>query len=440
VRLNDIEEVTSMLKSDRTEALFAEAKKYTPGGVNTSIRAVDRPLVFARASGSKTYDADGNEYIDYHAAFGPPLLGHCNRRVNQRVFEVLEKIDLIGVGTTELEARVAEKIVEHVPSAEMALMCNTGSEATHHAIRLSRAVTGRRKIIKFQGCYHGWHDYVCMNVITPADRVGKKDPCSAGMLQEAVDNTLVVTFNSLEEVEAVVGENHGEIAAIILEPIPHNIGCVLPQQEFLEGLREICDKEGIILIFDEVITGFRHNLGGYQKICGVTPDLTALGKAIANGYPCAAICGKKELMERFATGGGDVFFAGTYNAHPLSMAAALETIEQLEDGTVHEHIFDLGSALREGLKELVARYRVKAHVTGFGSVFVVYFMDPPVNSYTDLLRNDSERDMAFRWGMVDRGIFMHPMCLKRSHVSAAHTEEDVGRTLEKAAEVLKEIA
>lgn len=429
-----------MLKNDRSQALFAEAKKYIPGGINTSIRTLARPIVFARAQGSKIYDVDGNEYIDYHAAFGPPLLGHCNPKVNERVFETLRKIDLIGVGTTELEAQVAKKIVEYFPSAEMVHFCNSGSEATYNAVRLSRAVTGRRKMIKFQGCYHGWHDYLCMNIITPAEKMGGYDPGSAGMLKEAIENTIVLTFNDLEGVERTVREEGEDIAGIILEPIPHNIGCVLPKQEFLRGLRRICTEKGIILTFDEVVTGFRHDLGGYQKICGVTPDLTALGKAIANGYPCAAICGKRELMERFATAGGDVFFAGTYNAHPMAMAAALATIEELESGEVHSHIFRLGEMIRQRLQEIIDRLGVKAYVTGFGSVFVVYFLEPPVDNYTDLLRNDTKKDLAFRWGMVERGIFIHPMALKRSHVSAAHTDEDVARTLEAAEEVLKGMA
>lgn len=428
-----------MLQLQRSREILDWAKRYTPGGVNTSIRSLARPMAFARASGSKIYDVDGNEYVDYHAAFGPPLLGHCHPEVNKRVCEALEQLDLIGAGTTELEAMLAEKIVQHVPSAELVHLCNSGSEATYHAIRLSRAVTGRTKVIKFQGCYHGWHDYLCMNIISPADKIGKKDPASAGMLQETVDKTIVLTFNSLEEVEKAVEANKGQIAAIILEPIPHNIGCVMPRQEFLEGVRVITEDEGIILVFDEVITGFRHDLGGYQKLSGVTPDLTTLGKAMANGYPCAAICGRSELMGRFATAGGDVFFAGTFNGHALATAAALATIGELEDGSVHRHIFRLGNEIRLGLEKIIEALGLRAHVAGFGSVFVVYFMEPPVESYTDLLRNDSEQDLAFRWGMVDRGIFMHPMCLKRSHVSAAHTQEDVQRTLEAAEQSLQSL-
>jgi glutamate-1-semialdehyde 2,1-aminomutase len=276
-----------------------------------------------------------------------------------------------------------------------------------------------------------------MNIITPAEKLGQKDPASAGILPEAMDNTIVLNFNNLDAVERVVEKDGNEIAAILVEPIAHNIGCVLPQPGFLEGLREICTHAGIILVFDEVITGFRHSLGGYQKICGVMPDLTTMGKAMANGFACAAIGGKRELMERFATGGGDVYFAGTYNAHPVATAAAEATLEILESGEVHEHIYGLGDALREGLNEIVERLGIKAHAAGFGSIFLLYFMEPPVNSYTDLLRNDGEAHMDFRWGMIDRGVFLHPVALKRSHVGAAHTGEDVQRTLEAAEDTLK---
>ena len=420
--------------------LFEKACKYIPGGVNTSIRILDPPIVFTRARGSRIYDADGNEYIDYHAAFGPPILGHNNPVVNHRVIEIMNEVDLVGVGTAEIEIRAAELIVKHVPSIEKVLFCNSGSEATYHAVRLARAVTGRKKLLKFQGCYHGWHDYLLMNVISPADKIGKKDPLSAGMLPEAVENTIVVDFNDLEGVERAVKTNRGEIAAIILEPIPHNIGCVLPKIDFLRGLREIADREGIVLIFDEVITGFRHSLGGYQKIVNVIPDLTTLGKAMANGYPLAAVGGRADLMDRFNTRpGGDVFFAGTYNAHPFCLAACIATIEQLEDGRIHEYIFRLGEMMRQGLSEMTEELGIKAYTTGFGSVFVTYFMEPPVENYTDLLRNDARLFLDYRKKMIEKGIFMLPLNLKRNHVSAAHTEEDVKITLEKSREALIEL-
>ena len=418
---------------------FENAKRYIPGGVNTSLRSFGYPLTFTRAEGSKIWDADGVEYIDYHCAFGPIILGHCHPKVNKRVFETLASLDIIGAGTTEQEAELAEKICYNIPSAKKVLFCNSGAEATYSALRLARAVTGRDEIIKFQGCYHGWHDSLLMNVISGASKIGKKDPLSAGMLQDAIDKTHVATFNNLEEVEKIIRERKGKIAAIILEPIPHNIGCVLPKREFLQGLRELTEREGIVLIFDEVITGFRHSLGGYQKICGVTPDITTLGKAIANGYPLAAICGREDFMNRFNTAGGDVFFAGTFNAHPLSTTAGIATVEELESGEVHERIFELGDDMRKGMQEICDQLGITAYAAGFGSVFVTYFMSPPVENYTDLLKNDGDTFVKYRRKMVEKGVFVLPMNLKRNHITASHTKQDIQRTLECARESLTEL-
>jgi len=431
--------VTSNPKLNLTKSnkLFEAAKLHIPGGVNTSIRSIGMPLVFTRARGSKIWDADGNEYIDYHAAFGPPILGHCHPKVNARVFETLENLDLIGVGTTEQEAQLADKICEYVPSAEKVLFTASGSESTFDAIRLARAVTGRSEVIKFQGCFHGGHDYLLMNVISEPSKIGLRDPLSAGMLKESVENTHVVTFNRLDEVEQKIREREGKIAAIILEPIQHNIGCVLPKEGFLEGLRELADRYGIVLIFDEVVTGFRHSIGGYQKICGVTPDITTLGKAIANGYPIAAICGREEFMDRFNTiKGGDVFFAGTFNAHPLSTTAALATIEELENPSIYERIYSYGDRVRKEMQAICDELGLKAYATGFGSVFVTYFLEPPVESYTDLVRNDKELFVSFRQQMVEEGIFVLPMNLKRNHISASHSEEDITKTLVTARKIL----
>ena len=284
-----------MVRTEQSAALFAEAEAYAPGGVHTSIRNIEPRLVFNRAEGARIWDVDGNEFIDYHAAFGPFILGHVHPVVVARVEEALWETDLYGVGATPQEISLAKKVVEHVPSIEQVLFTNAGSEATFHALRAARAYTGRRKIIKFQGCYHGWHDAVLRNVISSPDMIGKRDLLSAGMMDETADATLICTFNDADEVEDTLLAHEGEVAAIIVEPIPHNIGCVRPEPGFLEALRELSDAHGVVLIFDEVITGFRHDLGGYQKIAGITPDLTTLGKAIANGFPMAAVGGKKEL-------------------------------------------------------------------------------------------------------------------------------------------------
>ncbi len=424
--------------TSKSQTIFAEAKNYIPGGVSSTNRLIEPNLVFTQAQGAYIFDAEGRRYIDYHAGFGPPILGHCHPEVNQRVTEAISKIDLVGIGVSELEVQLARKIVEHLPSADKVMFSNSGSEATYYALRVARAATGRQKIIKFQGCYHGWHDAILMNVISPANKVGKKDPLSGGMTPEVVDNTIVLPFNDVEEISQTIRDQGETIAAVILEPIPHNIGCVLPRPEFLQTLRDLTHEYGIVLIFDEVITGFRHGLGGYQKVAGVTPDLTTLGKAFANGFPLAALCGREELMAHCAPG-GDVFFAGTYNGHPVGVAAALATIEILERPESYEHLFDLGERMRQGLREIIEHYGLEATVAGFGSVFITYFMHGPVNNYTDLLRNDVEKFVGYRLKMMEHGIYKLPVNLKRNHISLSHTQEDVDQTLEAAEAVLKQM-
>ncbi len=414
-----------------THDLAARAATVIPGGVNSGQRRVPglEELVIAATGGSTFTDGQGNTYTDYHAAFGPPLLGHNDPDVDGAVAATARAVGLMGVGVTRIEVELAEQIVELVPSVEQVLLTETGSEATFHAIRVARAATGRRHVVKFQGCYHGWHDAVALNVISPAERVGRKDPLSQGGLPEVTDATLVCRFNDADEVERALREH--DVAAVILEPIPHNIGAVLPAPGFLERLRELCDAHGTVLIFDEVITGFRHALGGYQAIVDVLPDLTTLGKAMGNGWPISALGGKRELMELFSTTPGrPAFFAGTFNGHPPTAAAALATIEKLRREPVHEHVFALGRRAREGLTELYSRLGVPAVVSGYGSVFVSYFLEGEVRSYDDLLANDVDLFVGYRRELMRHGVFELPLNLKRSHVSYAHTEDDVDRLLE----------
>jgi glutamate-1-semialdehyde 2,1-aminomutase len=414
-----------------TTGLAARAAAVIPGGVNSGQRQVPglEDLVVTATSGSTFTDATGRVYTDYHSAFGPPLLGHNDPDVDAAVAAVGRTVDLMGVGVTEVEVELAERLVAHVPSLEKVLLTSTGSEATFHALRVARAATGRRHVIKFQGCYHGWHDSVAMNVISPAERVGGKDPLSQGILPEVLDATIVCPFNDAGAVERALAEH--DVAAIIIEPIPHNIGAVLPQPGFLERLRELATKHGTVLVFDEVITGFRHGLGGYQSVAGVTPDLTTMGKAMANGWPVSALGGKAELMDLFSTTPGQpAFFAGTFNGHPATAAAALATIEKLEREPVHEHVFRLGERARTGLQALYDRLGVPAVVSGFGSVFVSYFLEGPVVSYDDLLRNDVDLFVGYRRELMKDGIFELPLNLKRSHFSYAHTDDDVDRLLE----------
>lgn len=428
------------LKTEASQALYEEANLYTPGGVHTSIRNVEPHLVFTRAEGAYIYDADGNKYIDYQAAFGPYILGHNHPYVNGKVMEALQRTDLFGNGTTDLEIELAKKICKHVPSAEQVLFCNSGSEATYHAIRLARAVTGRPKLIKFQGCYHGWHDYVARNMLSAWDMVGKRDPGSAGMLEEALDNTLICTYNDLEDVEQTLQREEGSVAAIIVEPIPHNIGCILPREGFLAGLKKLCEAHGALLIFDEVITGFRHDIGGFQKVAGVTPDLTTMGKAMANGFPIAAVAGKRKYMERFNTKpGGDVWFAGTYNGHAVGTAAAIATIELMEQEPVHETIFRLGDHVRSEIRGILDRLGIQGVVSGFGSVWTTYFMDFEPKHYAELQHNDAEFYVAYRKKLMEKGIFKLPMNLKRNHISYSHTQADIDYTLEMIETVLKEL-
>jgi glutamate-1-semialdehyde 2,1-aminomutase len=421
------------VKQSAASDLAVRARAVIPGGVNSGQRQVPglEDLVVVRTHGCTFEDADGREYTDYHAAFGPALLGHNDPDVDRAFSETARDVDLMGVGVTPIEIELAEKLVEVIPAFERVVLTSTGSEATFHALRLARGVTGRRHVIKFQGCYHGWHDSVAMNVISRADRVGHKDPLSTGILSEVVGATLVLPFNDLEAVARAVADHPGDVAAIILEPIPHNIGAVLPVPGFLEGLRELCTREGIVLVFDEVITGFRHAVGGYQSIVGITPDLTTVGKAMANGYPIGAVGGRADLVDQFSTTPGNpVFFAGTFNGHPAVAAAALATIAKLEREPVHEHIFALGDRIRGELTALYERLGVPAVVSGFGSVFVSYFLEGPVTSYDDLLANDVDLFTGYRRALMDAGIFELPLNLKRSHVSYAHEDRHVAELVD----------
>jgi glutamate-1-semialdehyde 2,1-aminomutase len=437
--MDKVDEVIQ-LKHDRSNELMEKACRYSPGGLHSSIRKLPQDIVFKKASGGYMWDVDGNRYIDFNAAFAAIILGHCDPEINQAVFAALQNFDIVGVGTNEYEIELCKKVVEHVPSAELALLCNSGSEATFHALRLSRAVTGRTKILKFQGGYHGWHDSVLMNVFTKQENMGHKDPLSAGMLSDAIENTSVLEYNDTAALEKELKTK--QYAAVILEPISHNIGCVLPTPEFVKDLRELSEQTGTILIFDEVVTGFRHSLGGYQSFVNVKPDLTTLGKAIANGYPCAVIAGRKNLMMQFATAGGPVYFAGTHNGHTMGTAAAIATIRKLEDGRIYKQLFDHGKYLQEGLSGIAERLGVPMYVANFGSIFTPYFLDPsygPPKSYKDLLRNDMEKDTAFRQGLLERGVFSIPRPMRRICLVAAHTKEDIDFTLNTAEDVLRKI-
>jgi len=411
--------------------LLQEAARYIPGGVNTARRNIDPPVCLRRGAGPYVEDIAGNRYLDFHGAYGAVFLGHSHPGVVQRVRATIEEAVLFGVGVTEGEVLLAEKIVQHVPSAEQVLLCLSGSEATFHAIRLARAVTGRAKILKFQGSYNGGHDYVLRNTLSSPERVGRRDPGSSGMLDCAVDNTLVARYNDVDDVRAQASRHGEDLAAVILEPVLHNAPAILPNPGFLQAVRAIADDVGAVLIFDEIVTGFRHAIGGYQASCGVLPDLTAIGKALGNGFPIAAVCGRYDLMQHYnTTAAGDVFFAGTYNGHAAGTAAALATIQELEDDSLYDHVYRLGDRMRSGLREILARCGIPGVVSGHGSLFALSFMEPPLSTYEDALRADLDLALAYRRDLLARGIFMMPPHSGRDHISAGHNSSQINLTLE----------
>ncbi|WP_051300601.1 aspartate aminotransferase family protein [Actinomadura rifamycini] len=419
---------------------LAAAREVIPGGVNSATRLVGPPHALAAASGAYVTDTDGRRYLDYHAAFGAILLGHAAPEVDDAVRAAIGGLDLVGWGVTAPEIELARLVTEAIPSAEQMISAMSGSEATAQAVRLSRAVTGRPLIVKFQGGFHGWHDAVARNVISPPERAYGSDPLSGGILPEALGSTLIAEFNDLDSVRSLYEAHPDRIAAVIMEPIPHNVGALVPTREFAEGLRALTAEQGSLLIFDEVITGFRHALGGYQEICGVTPDLTTFGKAMGNGYPIAGLAGPRRLMEHFSSAGGDVLLAGTFNGNPVSSAAAIATITYLRDNPdFYRRTRALGDRMRAGLDGICAELGIAATAAGFGGVFALYFTGAPIRGYRDLMRNNDAAYVAFHRRMTDRGFLMLPLSLKRNHISAAHTAEDVDRTLEAARDVLRTI-
>jgi len=420
--------------------LWNRAQNAIPGGVNSATRRIGRPFVVDKAQGAYVHDADGRRYIDYHAAFGATLLGHADPVVTEAVSDAISAHDLVGMGVSTLEIECAELINDTIPSAEKTILTMSGTESTFQSIRLARGVTGRDLIVKFQGCFHGWHDAVSRNVISSPQLAYRMDPTSSGILMPNLEATLIAEFNDLDSVKELFAKHRDEIAAVILEPIPHNVGALLPDQSFLEGLRELTREEGAVLIFDEVITGFRHAPGGYQEICGVTPDLTTYGKAMGNGFPVAGMSGRADLMDQFSSAGGSVMLAGTFNGGPASTAAAIATIRHVRETDYHERVFALGDRLRSGLKRITEKHGITAYLTGYGSVVICYFLDRQPKGYRDLLDHNDKAYAEFHRRMIDHDILMLPLSLKRNHVSGAHTEQEIDQTLDAADIVLGEMA
>jgi glutamate-1-semialdehyde 2,1-aminomutase len=431
-----------------SQKLLKKNKNYIPGGVVSVNRGIEPEIAFARGKGSRIWDVDGNEYIDYHAAFGPHFLGHNDPYVTEAVIrELRDGASLFGSGTTKLEGQLAELICKHVPAVESLQMLNTGSEATYQALRLGRAATGKNHIIKMQGGYNGWHNDVACNLMTPLSELGSRrspgeysfQAISAGIPPEHQRLVHSINFNDLESVRYVCEKY--PVGALITEPVLQNVGIIKPNPGYLNGLRALADEFGFVLIFDEVKTGFRHAIGGYASIANVRPDLVVFGKAVANGYPMAILGGRRDLMERFVDPSASkrVLLAGTYNAHPLPTVAAIATIERLlmNGGEVYRHVEALGEIMEAGVQAIIETMSLNAVIVRQGSAFCVYFMDHAPQDWHDLASShDFELDTAFRRALVDRGIYAFPQATKQYSLSAAHTQADVQTTLRQIEESL----
>jgi glutamate-1-semialdehyde 2,1-aminomutase len=429
--------------------MLTRNNRWIPGGVVSLNRKVEPNLCFTRGKGSRVWDLDGNEYVDFQAAFSAIFLGHNDPDVNEAVAEALrdERV-LMGAGPTDREGELAELICSRVPSVEKLQITNTGSEATFHAMRIARAHTGRDDVIIIQGGYNGWHNDVAANVISDLAAIGQRvspgeypfDAISAGIPLSHQRHVHVVNYNDLESIRYVAARH--PIACIILEPILQNIGVVKPKAGYLEGLRCLADEFGFLLIFDEVKTGFRHALGGYQSLCGVLPDLCTFGKAVANGYPIGIIGGRTCYMEYFVHPDKKkrVLIAGTYNAHPIPIAAAIATVRKLmstEHG-VYPHIERLGGELERGLNDVLRGSGRPFHVARQGSALCVYFMDHAPADYHDLAQhNDTAFDKTWRVALIERGIYQFPLPSKQASISYAHNDDDIAQTLEAVADVMK---
>ncbi|ADB49895.1 aspartate aminotransferase family protein [Conexibacter woesei] len=417
------------------------AERVIPGGVNSGRRRIDPPLVAQRGEGAYLVEVDGTRVIDFYGGAGTAILGHNPLAVSRAVTRALTEGPILsGAGVTPREVQLAETITRFVPSVEQVLFCNSGSEATAMALRLARAVTGRQCIVKVSGHYHGNHDAVLFNTGAPRNPDGTPTPESCGLLDAHASTTLVSDFNDLGHLETLLATRGDEIAAVIMEPIAHNGGpTLLPDSGYLAAVRSLCTRYGALLIFDEVVTLFRHAMGGVQGIFGVAPDLTTAGKALANGLPIGMVGGRSELMARWTTSsGGDTMYGGTYNGNSASVAAALATLGVLASGEEHARITGLGEAMRDGLTEIAAEEGVAATATGFRSVFTLWFGGGPFRSRTDALRGDEHLFRAYRQELRARGVFEKPdRDGARSVISAAHTRHDIDFALEMAREALR---
>jgi len=409
-----------------SERLFEKARKLIPGGVNSPVRAFEPyPFFTKSANGSHLTDADGKEYIDYCLGYGPLILGHAPAQVIEAVRDQLDRGTLYGT-PSEQEVELAELICMCVPSAEMVRLVTTGAEATMSAIRAARGFTGRKKIIKFEGCYHGAHDCVLVKAGSGATTFGMPD--SLGVPEETAKNTIVVPYNDVEMFEAAVKKEWKELAAVIVEPVIGNIGVVAPKEGFLDALRELTERHDLVLIFDEVITGFRMALGGAQEYYDVKPDLTTLGKVLGGGFPLAAYAGRKEIMQMIAPS-GKVYQAGTYNGNPVSVAAGLATLGILRRRKgLYAELEKKCERIVKFLEGLSRELNVPMQVNHVASMFQMFLTDKPVYDYASAKKADSKRFLELHKRLLEQGVFLPPSQFETCFLSSAHTARDIDRT------------
>lgn len=422
---------------DRSEALFERAKKVLPGGVNSPVRAYRAvgltPRFITRADGAYIWDEDGNKYIDYVCSWGPMILGH-NHPIIREAVERAVKDGLSFGASTRREVEIAELMVRMVPNIEMVRMVNSGTEAVMSALRLARGATGRDKLMKFEGCYHGHSD--SMLVKAGSSAVAEEGrPSSAGVPADVAKDTLTARYNDLESVRELFARYPGQIACVIVEPVAANMGVVGPQPGFLEGLRAICDKEGALLLFDEVITGFRLARGGAQEFFGVRADLVTFGKIIGGGMPVGAYCGSRALMEQVAPC-GPVYQAGTLSGNPVAMAAGLAQLTYLnEHPEVYETIAKKADRLADGMRQAAEHSGAGVRINQVGSLVAPFFTPDRVESFTDATKSDLNKYAAYFEKMLARGVYLAPAQFEAMFVSAAHSEEDLEKTIRAVGEV-----
>lgn len=419
---------------DRSRSLYERARLVSPGGVHGAARFYPpQPIFFERTEGQYLWDADGRQYLDLHGAWGTAALGYNHPSVRKAVVQALENYGVLLGTPHPFEIDLSEMMTQRIPCAELVALCGGGgSDPLYFGYRLSRSLTGRTRLLKFEGEYHGWHDPLAVSVLPALSSAGPDDqpiavPVSAGAYEGSHD-VVVGLINDLDLLQRIFEKWGSELACAVIEPVCHTSGCIVIDYEFLAALRELCTAYGVVLMFDEILTGIRHSVRGAQDLVGVTPDIAAFGKALANGFPISALVGKREFMEGL-TPLGDALYSGTYCGHLLSVVAAIATIKEMEDQRIHERTFRLTDQIRNAINNAAASEGIELVCQSFGSIFCVYYGAKQVRNYRDVARRPATQDVnrAYRATLLRAGIFMYPYQINRSFISAAHTEADTER-------------